>query len=304
MKRWMRLFDDNGPIRRIRWIGPTSPMLLIALLAACTPPIKQYEMREQSISCDEANRFTYDTLVSMGYGITSFEPASPSRPGKARASRKNPVSGGREPVTVLIACRAGGVDIDASEDGKLLGQIDFKRAFHITFSSVRSMATARAEQEKRQAAGTAESQQRTDLNVRIEPIHGQASRLDFDFDLSAAGVLPVRIRIQNPTGRFYSLEPGEIRLTRTDRERVAALGVEDVARRMAAARTPQGEPATSMGEAQIAERLRSRLFTTSSVAPRSDNSGFLFFPAGQYQRGRVVLTEKESGETEGFAVEF
>jgi len=281
-----------------------APLVLLVSLAACTPPIRQYELREQPISCEEANRYSYETLASMGYTIASFEPATPSRPGKARASKKNPVSGAREPVTVSIECRSGGVDIDASEDGKLLGQIDFKRGFHMTFGSVRMMAKSRAEQEKRQAQGTADTLQREELNVRLEPVPGQAARLDFDLDLSVAGVLPVRVRVQNPTARAYRLDPDDIQLTRADRERVGALSVDDVAQRMESAKTPQGEPATSLGVSQIAERLRQKLFTTRSVKPQSDSRGFLFFPLAEYKRARVVLTEQESGETEGFAIEF
>ena len=65
---------------------------------------------------------------------------------------------------------------------------------------------------------------------------GQASKLDFAFDLAAAGVLPVRIEITNLTPRTYTLDVAEIRLTRADRERVAALTPAEAGERIANAK--------------------------------------------------------------------
>jgi hypothetical protein len=41
-----------------------------------------------------------------------------------------------------------------------------------------------------------------------------------------------------------------------------------------------------------------------TVRPGDKASGYLFFPLAEYHRARVVVVEEESGESEGFLVEF
>lgn len=288
-------------------LGPDL-LLIFLLFPACTPPIKQYELKHQRLSCEEANRAAYRSLRAMGFAITAFERAGAGRRGVLKGSRD--ISGAgerRQEVTVAIDCTATGVSVDAHRDSGWLDQIEFKRGFYHSFTNVVSMTAARAEMDARIAAGTAPaSQQRRDLQVLVEPVYGLEAKLHFDFDAAAGGVLPVRISIRNLTAHSYSLQPAEIRLTRADRERVEALSPEEAAARIARAPTQPGAQAWAapLSVEAIAASLRTALLTATEVKPQAQTSGYLYFPLADYTRARVVLTERESGEAEGFLVEF
>jgi len=278
--------------------------LLLALLAACNPPIKQYELKDQPLTCDDANRLAYRTIEAMHFKVSDFRPGAPGQPGVIKASRV--VSGSSErsqSVTVAIDCTPTGADIDASEDGAWLNQIEFKRNFHHSFLNVVSMRAAEHELEQENLAGTAPaSQRRGDLKVIVEPQRGQAGKLDFPFDLAAAGVLPVRISITNLTPRTYSLDVAAIRLTQRDGERVAALSPRDAAARVVA--VAHGENGQPPAPGAVADALAVRQLAVTEVAPGVEHEGFLYFPLADYVGARVVLTDKETGEDEGVRVEF
>jgi hypothetical protein len=279
----------------------------LAIVGGCNPPVKQYQIKDETLSCDDANRLAHDTLIALGFRITHCDPAAGVQRGTLKGEREGKPSGAEiERANVILDCTGAGVSLDAEEEGKLVGQVDFKRGFFMSFVSVRQLAAQRAEMETKMAArALPPSLQRGDVRVLLEPVLGPSTKLDFGFDLHAAGVLPLRVRIDNLTARSYSLDPGEIRLTRTDRTRVAAMSVEDAAALVAEARDPQtGRPLTSLGRERIVERLRQNLFVARRLATGANAHGFLYFPAAEYTRGRVVLTEEESGETEGVAVEF
>jgi hypothetical protein len=281
--------------------------MLLALTAACTTPLQQYEIKSQALSCDEANRVTYDTLKSMGFRITGFEPAKLGKPGFVKGVKQLSASPPRrQDGVVTIECTPGGVNLDAREEGKILGQVDMKRAFMIAYKSVLQMREAEQQMEAQVAAGTAPAAyQRKGLRVLLEPVPGHAAKLDFQFDMAAAGILPIRVTINNPTDRRYLLDVNEIRLTAADHQRVIALSPGIAAERITQARSADtGEPLTTMSPVMVADVLSGKLFRATRIDPHSDVNGYLFFPVGEYERARVVLTEEESGETEGFVVEF
>jgi hypothetical protein len=289
--------------RRARRLGV---LALAALLAACNPPVRQYELKRQALSCDEANRFAYETLKAMGFSIDELQPASLGGRGVLKGTRtRSAPDSGVQHVTVTVRCTPAGADIDAGEDGAFFTQVDFKRGFHDSFTSVVSMSRAREQMNERIAAGTAPaSQQRHDLQVEIEPLTGHEGKLHFQFDLPAAGVLPVRLHILNLTDRRYAFDPAEVRLTRADRRRVRALSAAQAASRVAAARGPSGEPVTELAESAVARRLQSEQVAAVEVKPGDDISGYLYFPLADYERARVVLTDAATGEAEGVLVEF
>ena len=279
-------------------------VLLLALLAACNPPIKQYELKDQPLTCNDANRFAYRTIEAMRFKVSDFHPGAPGQPGVIKASRTVSGSGGgTQSVTVTIDCTPTGADIDASEDGAWLNQIDFKRAFQHAFLNIVSMRAAEQQLDQENLAGTAPaSQQRRDLKVVVAPQRGQAAKLDFPFDLAAAGVLPVRFAITNLTSRTYSLDVAAIRLTRRDGERVTALSPRDAAARITAtADGAAGQPATPDA---VADALSVRQLAATEIGPGVEREGFLYFALGDYVGARVVLTDKETGEDEGVRVEF
>jgi hypothetical protein len=279
---------------------------LLALLAACATPLAQYQLRDLALSCDDTNRATYRTLDALGFTVTDFTPAASGGRGKAKGARGPGPHGGAQNVTVDIECTPAGANVDASEDGKVLRQIDFKRAFYLSFTAGVKMDERRREMDAKVAQGSAPaSQQRQGLQVKIEPIRGQAAKLDLELDMAAAGVLPVRIQVNNPTEQRYELDPGEVRLQRADRERVGPISVAEVAALIAKGKDPDSDkPLSSLSSSELSAKLQSKLFTATFVQPRSDATGYLFFPLADYKRARIVLTEAGSEEAEGFAVEF
>jgi hypothetical protein len=275
------------------------------LLAACNPPIKQYELNNQPYSCDEANRLSYATARAMGFAISEFTPATPSSAGKIRGLRNwQGSASGRQSILVRITCSPTGTTIDANEDGQLFGQIDLKRGFYQAFTNIVSMGAAEKEMEEKIDAGTAPaSQQRHDLQIVIEPVRGQESKLDFEVDLAAAGLLPLRVNVNNRTPRTYEIDPSQTQLTAADRSRVRPLSPEEAGRRVAKARGADGSQPVLSPET-IGQRLRAKLLTAATVGPGDKASGYLYFPLAEYHRARVLAVEKESGESEGFLVEF
>jgi hypothetical protein len=295
--------DRRYAIRDMRGRGI---LIAAALLAACATPMKQYALDDLRLSCDDANRTTYKALTAMGFTISAFTPAAMGRPGEAKAvrERRGPDSG-TDRVTVTIACTPTGAHVDASEDGKLLGQVEFRRAFFLSFTSTQYMDERRREMEEKIAAGTAPaSQQRQGLQVLVEPVRGQAAKLDFELDLAAAAVLPVRVRVINNTARQYRIAPMEIQLMRRDRTRVEPLPVTEVAARVLNATDANGQPLTTLSNEALSQRLDTMRFTMTRIQPRGEAGGYLYFPLADYGRARVIVTDVETEETEGFAVEF
>lgn len=283
-----------------------SVLVLAASALACATPMKQYTLTELRLSCDEANRMTYKALTAMGYSVSAFTPAALGRPGEASGVRETrTVDGGGERVTVSITCEPTGATVDAREDGKLLGQVDFKRAFFLSFTATQHMDERRREMEEKVAAGTApESQQRQGLQVLVEPVRGQAAKLDFEIDMAAAAVLPVRVRVVNATTRRYAVTPAEVQLVRRDRTRVAPMTVAEVVARLVKAHAANGQPVTTLDATALTDRLGKVLFSKTRVDAHSETSGYVYFPLGDYVHARVLVTDVETEEAEGFAVEF
>ena len=280
-------------------------VMLLALAGCASAPIHQYDLVDQPISCEEANHLAYQTVDAMGYAVSGFQPAAPGRSGTIKASRTTPgVHGEEQHITVTIDCAASGVTLTASRDGILIEQMDAKRGFHHAFLNVQSMGAAQQQLDAEMRTGTAPaSQQRRDLKVVIKPLRGPASKLEFPFDLSAAGILPVRVDITNLTPRTYRIDPDAVRLQRSDRTRVEPLSLAAAAARIAAARA-DGAPLTTLSAAAIADTLAAQRFTATAIAPNAQQQGFLYFPLAEYTSARAVLTDTESEEDEGVRVEF
>ena len=291
----------------LRLCASAVEILFLFMLAGCTPPVKRFDLVDQPLSCDDANRTAYDTLRAMGFQITTFDPATPGHEGTLKGTTtEGSTAGADRSATVTIECTPTGATVIASEDGKWLRQLDFKHAYYLGFTSQLAMAKAQRERAAKLAAGELPaSQQRNDLQVLVEPVGGLGAKLDFDLDLAAAGVLPVRINIKNPSDRTYRLGLDEIRLTRSDRERVASISPEQAAERIVSAHGADKDGSlTTLSQQAVAERLRAKLLTANTLGPHAEVKGYLYFPLGDYTRARVVLTEQESDESEGFVVEF
>jgi hypothetical protein len=271
----------------------------IVLLAACTPPIRQFDLNNQPLTCEKANDYTLRTLQAMGFTITAFEPAAIGRTGTLRGTRDEQ---GVQKVTVTLTCRANDVDVDASEDGKFLGRLEFRRGFYLSFTGI-VQATEITEAAAREAAlHPAQDRKGLGLRVLIEPVPGQAAKLDFNADLAAAGVLPVRVTIANSTTRTYRFDPTDIALMQRDGARVRPLSIDDVAQRIAAA--PRPADAAAPDASSVMQQLRARTLSGDAIAANQTVKGYVFFPLGRYVKGRVSLEDQATEESEGFVVEF
>jgi hypothetical protein len=274
---------------------------LVTSVAGCTPPIRHYDIRDRPLTCAQANTYTLRTLQSMGFTLTAFQPAADGRPGVARAWR---AERGAQTVRVDITCAGGRADVLADEEGKWLNQIEFRRGFHDSFDGVVALAEAN-EQAARAAAARGDSRAAHGLRVLLEPVPGPAAQLDFEMDFQPAGVLPVRVTIDNGTERLYRLAPEAVVLVDAAGARVRPLALDDVVRRLRDAPVPTGSSAPAGGDAgAIAARLRDKALVATEVGARQQTVGFLFFPAATYVKGRVSLEDVESEEAEGVVVEF
>ncbi len=286
-------------------IGASGLVCAFALgLAACTPPVRQYALNDQQLTCPQANDYSYRTLQGLGFAITTFEPAAIGRPGRIRGSREER---GTQNVTVTITCLpSGSASIDASEDWRWLGQVDFKRAFYMAFTAVAAQTSIREAAVREEAQRPPEQKKQKGLRVQLEPVAGLGAKLDFDLDLAAGGVLPVRVTINNASTRSYRFDPGDVVLIQRDGTRVHPLALGEAVERVAAAQRQQnnGAQAAPADDAGIARRLEGRLLRAHAVAANQQLSGYLYFPLGTYAKGRVTLEDQESEEAEGVVVEF
>ena len=186
-------------------------------------------------------------------------PAKPGQPGHVSAVRKseaNALAG-----DVEIRCEAGRVDIEANQRGDLLGDKQFERGVFLGVTGraglevVREGRDATGEVRRRSADASATNAGAppvpasataappdvepapvgTSLDVQMEALRGFASVLDFDADLSAGGVLPVRVSMRNSTRRSYDFDPSTLVLNVAgERTRVSPLTPADAYSRLAA----------------------------------------------------------------------
>jgi hypothetical protein len=284
--------------------GRVAASVALLLLAACTPPVRQFDLNNRPLSCEQANQYAYRTLQSMGFQLTGFEPAASGKPGQMHGTRRTDT--GLQDVTVSINCHpGGGTDINASEDGSLLGQLELKRGFYMSFTGVIAAAEATASKEQAELARSFDQKKSKGLQVLLTPVRGLGSKLDFNLDLAAGGVLPVLVTINNVTTRAYKVDANDVVLMQKDGTRVSSLAVQDAAQRVATALAQQAKDDHAAPDLNnVTQRLQSRVFTSRSVPPRQSVKGYLFFPLGQYAKGRVVLEDVENEESEGFVVEF
>jgi hypothetical protein len=278
--------------------------VLLGLLAACTPPIRQFDLDNQKLTCEQANDYVFHTLQSMGFAMTAFEPARVGHPGQVRGTRTEQHA--TQAVTVTITCEAASTDIDASEDGKLLGQLEFKRGFYLAFTGFAAQHALTTSNTRAEAERPLEQKKEKGLQVLLEPVRGLGSKLDFDLDLSAAGVLPVQVTIKNVTARTYTLDPNDVVLAQKDGTRVHPIAVADAARRIADTLHQQasGTDAAPLDSTAITQRLQAHQLTTHSIAASQTIKGYLFYPLAPYIKGRITLEDQASEEEEGFVVEF
>jgi len=277
-------------------------LALVVAVSGCTPPVRQYDIKNQALTCEQANDYALRTLQGMGFNISGFEPAGIGRPGVLRGSRDEGQKWAQV-VTVEITCTGQGADFNPYEDGKWLGQVDFKRAFYMSFTAVAAQSAANAATAREEARRPPTEKKGQGLQVLLSPVRGLGAKLDFDVDIACGGVLPVIVTVNNLTPRTYKIDPADIVLVQKDGTRVHPLLVDAAAQHIAAQPAKDGAaPLPDAGEVQ--RRLQAKLLTTTVLPENQTAKGYLFYPLADYVKGRVTLEDKESEETEGFVVEF
>jgi hypothetical protein len=162
------------------------------------------------------------------------------------------------------------------------------------------------------------------VQVKLEPLRGFASVLDFEADLSAAGILPVKVTVVNGTNRVYEFDPRDIVLRRAgSRERARPLTPTQAVDRLlatnakvlgrgggqagaeAGAGPVDARAASELGDVdRAADVIPERQLKAARLRPYQEVSGFLYYQVADYDRARVTMVDVATGETEGFIVDF
>jgi hypothetical protein len=273
--------------------------VLVLFAGACTAPVRQYDIMSSTLTCEQANEYAYRTLEAMKFSITAFEPAAVGRTGVVRGSRDTTTGG--QAATVRVTCNGQSVVIDASEDGRLLGQSEFKRGYYMSFTGLQSQEEIRANAAAAEEARPFAAKREKGVQVLLEPVRGLQAKLDFDLDLAAGGILPVKLEIKNVTERAYRLDLQDVVLVRADGQRVPPLATAEAAAQVVAALRGQG---VALTDDDVRRRLAAHEITDTTVPSTRSVSGYLYYPLASYVKGRVVLEDPAAEESEGFVFQF
>jgi hypothetical protein len=280
-----------------------------------------YTINTPDLTCDEANRYTQEALTSMDLRITDFRKARIGSPGYAAAERED--GRGGLSGSVDITCDQSGVRIVPDESGFSTTR-EFERG---VFLSVIGRGDLVVEREGRYSTGTLHKRQHAQVEVdekatdgappsaipapaggvevQVELVRGFATVLDFEANVAAAGILPVKITISNGTARAYDFEPSAVVLRVDDGDAVEPLGASKAVERLRAKAGAEGDAAGELGDLEAASRvIPEREIKGKRLAAGEKIDGYLYFPDAEYTRARVTMTDVATGEGEGFLVEF
>ena len=275
--------------------------VLVACLAACTSMQSQYNVRRSNLTCDQANRYAFQSVKSLGYDVTSFQPAAVGRPGMLRGT-KSETKGSSHDGVVHIVCDASEVRLDAAEEKILSQDLTFTRGFYLAFTGIADHAESGAAYAEEQSGGAASG----GVKFKIQPQLALETKLDFGQDLASGGVLAVKVTVQNGSAETYELAVDAIELRRREgTDKVTQIDIPTAAQaiaKAAAADLSPGIPGPTA--ASIESTLRERALKGRKLKPGDSAEGFVYFPVGTYARARATLVDVATGESEGFMVEF
>ena len=177
-------------------------LLLLALASACPEPAR-YRVIRPGLGCEPATRAAYKTLITLGYRVTSINPAEPGHTG-----RIDGVKGGADGAPVKA-----GVEIECDAKGSVLTPLEpdlvpnweYSRAFGYSFKSIVAMP----ENVDVPRAGVG-------LEVRVHAVSPEESTLDLGAPATTPGTLLVRVTIRNHTDRAVRLDPERLELVAPD----------------------------------------------------------------------------------------
>ena len=163
-------------------------LALAVIAAACTSAQQQYVARRPNLSCDDANRYAFSSVRSLGYTVGRFQLAQRGTPGLIKASKPGE-RGGEEHATVDIKCDATGVEVFGAKDESLLKQdVTFSRGFFLAFTGLVDHGAEMVAWHEQETGGTTGG----GVKFKIQPQIGLETKLDFGENL-VFGLKEVRI---------------------------------------------------------------------------------------------------------------
>ncbi len=220
---------------------------------------------EPTLSCAEATRVAREALMRMGYSLASVEAPKPDAPGRVVGTRDTGWSSGSPEAGTL---RTATVTISCSDAGA-----DFAAVTDEGFGTQATFPQTFA-----QAVKAAVSHQKVRPKPQEEPQAGLVLRVEPQGG-SSGGMTPVKFEVTNRTSRPYGFRRDGVELVTTQGKREKPLPPPDAS-------------------------ARDRELQDATIQPGQSVNGYLYFSAAAYRRARVILTDIESGEPEGFSVEF
>ena len=274
---------------------------LAALIAGCPGAQQQYVARRANLSCDDANRYAFDTMRSLGYSVGTFRPARIGAPGVIKAQKE--IEGhSTDYVTVDIKCDANGIEASGTKDQSPLKQdVTFSRGFFLAFTGLVDHGAESQAWHEKESGGTTGGGAKFEMRPQI----GLESKLDFGEDLASGGILAVKVKVQNGSDITYRLDPTTIELRTSNDDSVAQIPLTSAAAALAKASSADaGAGAPPPDPARMEALLRERALTARTLRPGDQAEGFIYFPTGTYVRARATLVDTATDENEGFLVEF
>ena len=280
--------------------------LFAAVLAGCTPVSNSYDVHSADLTCDEANRLVYAAVSDMKMKVTAFTPAQPGRPGYLRAT------GSDRSGDVTITCDPAGVKIDPRQTS--MGDRIFERGVLFSVTGRSGLVLDRGTVSGRvrnvndeQGSGSDDEAGRASggVSLAVEPQKGFSTVLDFDADVAAAGLLPVKVTIRNGTNRAYQFAPSDLVVRVRGSSTVAQqISAADAAAQVEARAGSEGSQ-TGIGNVASAKKvIVEKALKGGKLAPGAVASGYVYYRVGDYDRARLTMTDISTGEAEGFLVEF
>lgn len=296
----------------------------------------EYGIIETSLPCEEVNQIAHRSILRLGYKVDSFVPATTEKSGLITASRTF-VWGDREPVTVKIACKAEGIEIDARPDVppcEQANRISRLAVEHLgyTVTEFTPAAVGRPGIVKGKKDGQPEVYITLFCEGRMVTMDTSMDspllrNKDFytaliDFRRGFFATYKAQRRVVVPSATPPSGDQIQVLMRPLNRaDAQAALGAEVTA--MVAVQVEITNPTKRTYQLDTdkimlvnisGERARPLLekenafpvhaLENQSVAPGARVKGYLYYPAGTYTGARGSLLEEKSQEREGFEVPF
>lgn len=258
--------------------------------------MQQARFEEPMLACGDAMRAARAAVIRIGYTVKKITPAHDGNPGTITAHRYSgwaaatPEAEGISSMTVAVHCTDAGAQFDMTASQESLG---FSREFNTTLTREIEKLSRQESRRPRTAAQRKEAQEQKGLILAVVAERSRRAVAVFGSDLPAAGITPVHIHITNRSTRHYSLDPSQVRLISTQGSREEPLEITTVTKQVSAG-----------DEGELHTALQQQLLPAQQLAPGDEITGYLYFPAAAYRAARVILTDTESEEPEGFQVEF